>query len=110
MPVPSRRLALDLLAGQAVHRLCQRGPHAVIEAELGPCLVHVDPAAVDHAVGNLIDNAVKWSPPGAAVRVVVETAGSWSAIAGRASRTRISRTSSSASTGRPTRGECQARG
>ncbi|HZZ54546.1 MAG TPA: HAMP domain-containing sensor histidine kinase, partial [Trebonia sp.] len=63
---------LDLLAVQAVHRLRQRGPHAVIEAELSPCLVHVDPAAVDHAVGNLIDNAVKWSPPGAAVRVVVE--------------------------------------
>ena len=63
---------LDLLTGQAVHRLRQRGPHAVIEAKLSPCLVHVDSAAVDHAVGNLIDNAVKWSPPGAAVRVVVE--------------------------------------
>ncbi len=63
---------LDLLAGLAVHRLRQRGPDAVIEAELSPCLVHVDPAAVDHAVGNLIDNAVKWSPPGAAVCVVVE--------------------------------------
>jgi two-component system sensor histidine kinase MprB len=62
---------LDLLTAQAVHRLGQRGQHAVIEAELSPCLVHVDPAAVDHAVGNLIDNAVKWSPPGAAVRVVV---------------------------------------
>ena len=61
-----------LLAGQAVHRLRQRGPHPVIEAELSPCLVYVDPAAVDHAVGNLIDNAVKWSPPGAAVGVVVE--------------------------------------
>jgi two-component system sensor histidine kinase MprB len=63
---------LDLLTGQAVHRLGQRGAHAVIEAELSPCLVYVDPAAVDHAVGNLIDNAIKWSPPGAAVRVVVE--------------------------------------
>jgi two-component system sensor histidine kinase MprB len=63
---------LDLLTGQVIHRLGQRGPHAVIEAELSPCLVHVDPAAVDHAVGNLIDNAIKWSPPGAAVRVVVE--------------------------------------
>ena len=61
---------LDLLTDQAVHRLRQRGPH-VIEAELSPCLVHVDPAAVDHAVCNLIDNAIKWSPPGAAVRVVV---------------------------------------
>jgi two-component system sensor histidine kinase MprB len=34
--------------------------------------VHVDPAAVDHAVSNLVDNAVKWNPPDTAVRVVVE--------------------------------------
>jgi two-component system, OmpR family, sensor histidine kinase MprB len=63
---------LDLLTDQAVHRLRQRVPHAVIDAELHPCLVHVDPAAVDHAVSNLVDNAIKWSPPGTAVRVVVE--------------------------------------
>jgi two-component system sensor histidine kinase MprB len=63
---------LDLLTDQAVHRLRQRVPQAVIDAELRPCLVHVDPAAVDHAVGNLVDNAVKWSPPDTAVRVVVE--------------------------------------
>ena len=63
---------LDLLTDQAVHRLRQRVPHAVIDAELRPCLVHVDPAAVDHAVSNLVDNAVKWSPPDTAVRVVVE--------------------------------------
>jgi two-component system, OmpR family, sensor histidine kinase MprB len=63
---------LDLLTDQAVHRLRQRVPPAVIDAELRPCLVHVDPAAVDHAVSNLVDNAIKWSPPDTAVRVVVE--------------------------------------
>ncbi len=63
---------LDLLTDQAVHRLRPRVPHAVIDAELRPCLVHVDPAAVDHAVSNLVDNAIKWSPPDTAVRVVVE--------------------------------------
>ena len=63
---------LDLLTDQAVHRLRQRAPHVVIDADLRPCLVHVDPAAVDHAVSNLVDNAVKWSPPGTAVHVVVE--------------------------------------
>jgi two-component system sensor histidine kinase MprB len=63
---------LDLLTDQAVNRLRQRVPDAVIDAELRPCLVHVDPAAIDHAVSNLIDNAVKWSPPGTAVRVVVQ--------------------------------------
>ena len=63
---------LDVLTDQAVHRLRQRVPHAVIDAELRPCLVHVDPAAVDHAVSNLVDNAIKWSPPDIAVCVVVE--------------------------------------
>jgi signal transduction histidine kinase len=63
---------LDLLTDQAVRRLRQRVPPAVIDAELCPCLVHVDPAAVDHAVSNLVDNAIKWSPPGTAVRIVVE--------------------------------------
>jgi two-component system sensor histidine kinase MprB len=63
---------LDLLTDEAVRRLRQRMPLAAIDTELHPCLVHVDPAAVDHAVGNLVDNAIKWTPPGAAVRVVVE--------------------------------------
>jgi two-component system, OmpR family, sensor histidine kinase MprB len=64
-------VCLDLIAGQAVHRLRQREPHTVIDAELCPCLVYVDPAAVDHAVSNLVHNAVKWGPPGTAVRVCV---------------------------------------
>ena len=64
---------LDLLADDVVRRLRQRVPADVlVDAELHPCLVNVDPAAVDHAVGNLIDNAIKWNPPGAAVSVLVE--------------------------------------
>jgi two-component system sensor histidine kinase MprB len=62
---------LDLLTSEAVHRVRQRAPHAAIVADLEPCLVHVDPTGVDHAIGNLIDNAIKWNPPDAAVRVVV---------------------------------------
>jgi two-component system, OmpR family, sensor histidine kinase MprB len=63
---------LDLLTDEAVRRLRQRGPHPAIATRLHPCLVHVDPAAVDHAVSNLVDNALKWTPPVAAVLVVVE--------------------------------------
>jgi two-component system sensor histidine kinase MprB len=62
---------LDLLVGEAVHRVRQRTREAVIDADLRPCLAHVDPAGVDHAVCNLIDNAVKWSSAAAAVHVAV---------------------------------------
>ena len=65
---------LDLLTSEAVHRVRQRTPHAAIAADLRPCLVHVDPAGVDHAICNLIDNAIKWNPPDGAVHVVVADA------------------------------------
>jgi two-component system, OmpR family, sensor histidine kinase MprB len=62
---------LDLLTDQAVRRVRQRVPHPAIDTRLHPCLVDVDPAAVDHAVSNLVDNALKWTPSDAAVSVVV---------------------------------------
>jgi two-component system, OmpR family, sensor histidine kinase MprB len=65
---------LDLLTSEAVHRVRQRTPHAAIAADLQPCLVHVDPAGVDHAICNLIDNAIKWNPPDGAVYVAVADA------------------------------------
>ena len=70
---PHREIVrLDLLTDEAVRRLRKRVPHAAIDTDLHPCLVQVDPAAVDHAISNLVDNAIKWTPPNAAVRVVVE--------------------------------------
>jgi two-component system sensor histidine kinase MprB len=65
---------LDLLTSEAVHRVRQRMPQAAIAADLQPCVVHVDPAGVDHAICNLIDNAIKWNPRGGAVHVVVADA------------------------------------
>ncbi len=65
---------LDLLTSEAVHRVRQRIPHAAIVADLQPCLVHVDPAGVDHAIRNLIDNAIKWNPSDGAVNVVAADA------------------------------------
>ena len=65
---------LDLLTSEAVHRVRQRIPYAAIAADLQPCLVHVDPGGVDHAICNLIDNAIKWNPPDGAVHVAVADA------------------------------------
>jgi two-component system sensor histidine kinase MprB len=65
---------LDLLTSEAVHRVRQHTPHAAIAADLQPCLVHVDPAGVHHAICNLIDNAIKWNPRDGAVHVAVADA------------------------------------
>ncbi|WP_187366019.1 HAMP domain-containing sensor histidine kinase [Trebonia kvetii] len=71
-PPHRETVRLDLLTEEAVRRLRQREPHPAIDSELHPCLVHADPAGLDRAITNLIGNAVKWTPEGDTVRVVVE--------------------------------------
>jgi two-component system sensor histidine kinase MprB len=67
-PPHRETVRLDQLTQGAIRRWPS---HARIDADLHPCLVHVDPAAVEHAISNLIDNAIKWNPPGTPVRVTV---------------------------------------
>ncbi|GAA1897498.1 HAMP domain-containing sensor histidine kinase [Streptantibioticus ferralitis] len=66
---------LDLLAEQVVERATRRTARVEFRTELEECLVHVDPDAVERAIGNLVDNAVKWSPAGGRVVVRVESRG-----------------------------------
>lgn len=63
---------LDLLVEAAVRRAAGAVTGVTFAPVLRPCLVRVDPAAVERAVANLLDNAVKWSPPGGVVRVQVD--------------------------------------
>lgn len=60
---------LDLLVRQALDRAAARSPRLQFAAELAPCMVHVDPDAVERAIGNLVDNAVKWSPENGQITV-----------------------------------------
>jgi two-component system sensor histidine kinase MprB len=62
---------LDLITADVVGRRQQRSPRVTVHTTLEACLVNVDPAAVDRAIGNLVDNAIKWSPPGRPVNVEV---------------------------------------
>jgi two-component system sensor histidine kinase MprB len=41
------------------------------ELDLAASHVWADTDALERAIGNLVDNAIKWSPPGGRVRVVV---------------------------------------
>lgn len=64
-PVPVR---LDEVVRRAVHRASRRGHHT-ISTDLRPWELVGDPAALERAVLNLLDNAVKFSPPKSTVRV-----------------------------------------
>jgi two-component system sensor histidine kinase MprB len=66
---------LDLLARRVVERAAARSPRLDFAAELEPCLVQADPDAVERAIGNLVDNAVKWSPDGGRITVATTAAG-----------------------------------
>jgi two-component system sensor histidine kinase MprB len=64
-------VALDDLVSSAVERAKARAPEATFVTSLTPVQVRVDPVLVERAVGNLLDNAVKYSPPGAPIEVTV---------------------------------------
>jgi two-component system sensor histidine kinase MprB len=60
----------DLVAG-VVERTKSRAPEATFVTALSPTVVQADPVLLERAVGNLLDNAVKYSPPGAPIEVSV---------------------------------------
>jgi two-component system, OmpR family, sensor histidine kinase MprB len=62
---------LDLVAESVIARATARAAAPRFGSTLSPCLVHVDPDAIERAIGNLVDNAVKWSPPGGQVSITV---------------------------------------
>jgi two-component system sensor histidine kinase MprB len=66
---PPEPVRLDELAACAVERARRHAPDIVFAAELEPCVVSGERARLDRAIANLLDNAAKWSPPGATVDV-----------------------------------------
>jgi two-component system, OmpR family, sensor histidine kinase MprB len=68
---PPEDLRLDELVADAVERARRHAPAVTFELKAGPCVVRARRARLARAVGNLLDNAVKWSPPGGAVEVQV---------------------------------------
>ncbi|MET9292092.1 HAMP domain-containing sensor histidine kinase [Streptomyces sp. NPDC003077] len=64
-----RVVALHEIAGAALERARLRGPSLTLTASLDPWYVRAEPAALERAVVNLLDNAVKFSPAGGTVEV-----------------------------------------
>ncbi len=65
----AEEVRLDLLTGEVLERSRRRSPGTPLLAELEPTIVNGVPARLERAVSNLIDNAVKYSPPGEPVEV-----------------------------------------
>ena len=62
---------LDDLVAAAVERAKSRAPEATFVTSLSPTVVNADPVLLERAIGNLLDNAVKYSPQGAPIEVNV---------------------------------------
>jgi len=60
---------------QAVSRAQRRGPSLVFDLALEPVYVSGDAVTLERAVTNLLDNAVKFSPPAGVITVRLDAAG-----------------------------------
>jgi two-component system sensor histidine kinase MprB len=60
---------LDLVAERVAARAADRAPGIRYELDCRPTLVRGDQDALERAIGNLVDNALKWSPPGGRIRI-----------------------------------------
>jgi two-component system, OmpR family, sensor histidine kinase MprB len=68
---PPEDLRLDELVQDAVQRARRHAPATEFAVTAEPCMVSGSRARLARALGNLLDNAVKWSPPGEPVEVAV---------------------------------------
>ena len=70
-PQQAEDVRLDLLVGEVVERAQRDFPQVEFLTDLQPSELHGVPNTIARAVSNLLDNAAKWSPPGAKVEVSV---------------------------------------
>lgn len=71
-PGPLQVVALHDITRTALQRARLRGPELRITEKLAPWYVRAEPAALERAVVNVLDNAVKFSPPGGTVDVTLD--------------------------------------
>ena len=66
---PLEDVRLDLVTEEAIKRAARNHPDVPIEAELEPTSIVGQPAGLERAITNLLDNAAKWSPGRSPVEV-----------------------------------------
>jgi two-component system sensor histidine kinase MprB len=68
---PADDVRLDELVQAAVARAARRAGSISMRVDVEPTLVNGDARRIDRALANMLDNAVKWSPPGAAIETTL---------------------------------------
>jgi two-component system sensor histidine kinase MprB len=68
---------LDSIVAAAVERARRRAPGLVFDTHLTAGSVRAQPALLERAILNVLDNAAKWSPPGSVVDVWLQRGAIW---------------------------------
>ncbi len=71
---PFCAIPLDALVASELERWGRRHPGAVLVPSLEPTVISGRERRLRRALANLLDNAIKWSPPGAPIEVAVKDA------------------------------------
>ncbi|MER7666049.1 MULTISPECIES: HAMP domain-containing sensor histidine kinase [unclassified Streptomyces] len=66
---PLQVVALHEIVDAALERVRLRGPELTFASDVSPWYVRAEPAALERALVNVLDNAVKFSPPSGVVEV-----------------------------------------
>jgi two-component system sensor histidine kinase MprB len=69
---------LDAIVDRAIERARRRAPAITFDVELTPGSVRAQPALLERALLNILDNAVKWSPSAGTVEVRLRRDQAWS--------------------------------
>ena len=72
LPSEPEDVRLDLVAEEAVERVRRDRPGVTFKTDLRESVVRGVPSSLEGAIGNVLDNAAKWSPPGGDVDVSVD--------------------------------------
>jgi two-component system, OmpR family, sensor histidine kinase MprB len=72
LPARPEDVRLDLVAQEAVERVRRARPGVTFNTDFQESIIRGVPSSIERAIGNVLDNAAKWSPPGGEVDVDVE--------------------------------------
>ncbi|MBO0731314.1 MAG: HAMP domain-containing protein [Acidimicrobiaceae bacterium] len=76
-PAEATEVRLDELVERAVSRARRRAPSIIFQVQLDRGSVRAQPALLERAILNVLDNAAKWSPPGGTVEVWLQRKERW---------------------------------